>query len=134
MIPAISLLLLCQLAGEALVRLLDLPLPGPVAGLVLLALGLVGWRNRPRRAASRQSADGIPKPVHDTAHAILRNLSLLFVPAAVGIVQQADVLVAHGVALVAALVVSTIAAMAVAALTFKLARRLTGSQNDGPQS
>ncbi|AXS40851.1 CidA/LrgA family protein [Breoghania sp. L-A4] len=133
MIPAIALLLLCQLAGEALVRFLDIPLPGPVAGLVLLALGLVAWRNRPRKTEPPRTYDGIPKPVHDAAHAILRNLSLLFVPAAVGIVQQADVLAEHGVALIAALVVSTVAAMTVAALTFKIVRRVTDVRGDEPQ-
>lgn len=117
MIAAVALLLVCQLAGEVLVRLLSLPLPGPVVGLVLLAVGL-GLRRR------------IPDQVHDAAHGILRNLSLMFVPAAVGIVGQGEVLAAHGWALAAALVVSTLAAMAVAALVFKWAsaRFSTGAE------
>lgn len=128
MIPAIALLLICQLAGEAVVRLLEIPLPGPVVGLVLLALGLLAWRKMAGATSSTVS-----KPIHDAAHGILRNLSLLFVPAAVGIVQQADVLATHGVALIAALVVSTVAAMVVTALTFKLARRLTRQGTDEPR-
>jgi putative effector of murein hydrolase LrgA (UPF0299 family) len=43
MIVALTLLLTCQLVGEALARLLALPVPGPVIGLVLLFLGL-RWR------------------------------------------------------------------------------------------
>ena len=43
MIVALTLLLTCQLIGEALARLLALPVPGPVIGLVLLFLGL-RWR------------------------------------------------------------------------------------------
>lgn len=125
MIPAIALLLICQLSGEALVRLLEISLPGPVVGLVLLAFGLVIWRKLPLQG-SRTGSRHVPKPVHDAAHGILRNLSLLFVPAAVGIVQQADVLAAYGVALLVALIVSTVAAMVVAALTFKFVSRLTG--------
>jgi holin-like protein len=36
MIASLSLILLCQLAGEAFVRALGLPMPGPVIGLMLL--------------------------------------------------------------------------------------------------
>ena len=35
MIEAGILLLLCQLAGESLVRAVDLPVPGPVLGCLL---------------------------------------------------------------------------------------------------
>lgn len=139
MIPAIALLLICQLAGEALVRLLEIPLPGPVVGLVLLALGLLIWRKFLAGRAGQQAESAppaVPKPIHDAAHGILRNLSLLFVPAAVGIVQQADVLATHGVALIAALVVSTVAAMVVTALTFRIARKMTGQiiETDSPST
>jgi putative effector of murein hydrolase LrgA (UPF0299 family) len=41
MIANLSLILLCQLAGEVIVRGVALPMPGPVVGLVLL-LGLFG--------------------------------------------------------------------------------------------
>jgi holin-like protein len=35
MIASLSLILLCQLAGEAFVRGLGLPMPGPVVGLMI---------------------------------------------------------------------------------------------------
>jgi putative effector of murein hydrolase LrgA (UPF0299 family) len=38
MIASLSLILLCQLAGEVFVRGLGLPMPGPVIGLMLLVL------------------------------------------------------------------------------------------------
>ena len=41
MIASLSLILLCQLAGEVIVRGLGLPMPGPVVGLVLLLLLLL---------------------------------------------------------------------------------------------
>ena len=41
MIASLSLILLCQLAGEVFVRGLGLPLPGPVVGLLLLLLLLL---------------------------------------------------------------------------------------------
>ena len=41
MIASLSLILLCQLAGEVVVRGLSLPMPGPVVGLLLLLLLLL---------------------------------------------------------------------------------------------
>jgi len=45
MIASLSLILLCQLAGEVFVRGLGFPIPGPVIGLMLL-LGLLLARDR----------------------------------------------------------------------------------------
>ena len=42
------------------------------------------------------------------ADSLLRNLSLLFVPAAVGVVQQAGLIAANWLAIFAALAVSTV--------------------------
>ena len=72
MIPALSLLFLCQLAGEVVVRALGLPFPGPVLGMGLLFAGLLV------RGRSDPALDAV-------ADTILRHLSLLFVPAAVGV-------------------------------------------------
>ena len=69
MLPALATLLLCQLAGEAIVHVATLPVPGPVVGMMLL-FGLLLFR------APLPSATG------DTADGILNHLSLLFVPAA----------------------------------------------------
>ena len=41
MIASLSLILLCQLAGEVIVRGLGLPMPGPVLGLMFLLLLLL---------------------------------------------------------------------------------------------
>jgi len=113
-IRAITLLLVCQLAGEVLVRSFGLPFPGPVLGMVLLLAGLLVFANS--------------APVlEETADTLLRNLSLLFVPAAVGVIQHGAVLKAHGVAIVLALLLSTIATLAVTALVFAaVSRRMAG--------
>jgi holin-like protein len=101
-----------QLAGEALARGLDLPVPGPVLGFAALALAL--WRLPRLRPVVEPAAIGI-----------LRYLSLLFVPAAVGIIQQAPLLGHEGVAIGVAVAGSTWIAMAVTALVFRaLARNL----------
>lgn len=113
MLQAITFLLLCQLVGEALVRLADLAVPGPVVGMLLLFAGL--WY--------RGSA---PPALSDTAGGVLKNLSLLFVPAAVGIIQHAGRIRAEWLAIAVALIASTLLTMAVAALAFRLTARLVG--------
>lgn len=111
MLIALTALLVFQLIGESAARGLGLTIPGPVIGLVLLALAV---------AASRE----FRKTVEPTALELLRHLSLLFVPAAVGIVQQLPRLEAEWLAIGAALVVSTLASLAVTALTFRTVARL----------
>lgn len=114
MIRAFAALLLCQLAGETLVRLLNLPAPGPVVGFGLLFAGLV-WRGG--------VAGEPPRELAATADGLLRNLSILFVPAAVGIMQRFDVLRLQGLPLAVALVGSTLLTLAVTALVFQAMSR-----------
>ena len=110
MINAVALLLGFQLLGEVLVRFTHAPVPGPVVGGVALAVLLL-LRGGPGANLSA------------TAHTILRNLSLLFVPAAVGVIEYRRLFMEHGIALGAALVVSTALALMAAALAFRLASR-----------
>ena len=57
------------------------------------------------------------------------NLSLLFVPAAVGVVQQAGLIAANWLAIAAALVVSTLLTLVVTVYTFRIvARRIAGER------
>jgi holin-like protein len=99
------LLLLCQSAGEALVRLTGLRLPGPVLGMLLL-LGLLAWP--PVQALAQAAAD-----------ALLPHLSLLFVPIGVGVVVHLSVLAEQGVRIAAAIVVSTLAGLLTTALLLR---------------
>jgi len=117
MIHALLILLTCQLVGEAASRGLALPFPGPVLGMVLLvaALSLI-----PKLAE-------LMRPV---TSGILGHMSLLFVPAGVGVVGHFGALGGQGVALLAALVLSTIAAIAVGALTFAGIARLMGNTDE----
>lgn len=106
MLPAITLLLLLQLAGEVVVRWFALPVPGPVLGLLLLFALLL---------ARRHIDDGL----RQTANTLLQHLSLFFVPAGVGVMvhlaRVADEWLALGVALIA----STLLSMAATALTLQ---------------
>ena len=106
MIHALLAILSCQLAGEATVRALGLPLPGPVLGMVLMVLAL---RLSPRLMAL----------VTPLARGLLANLSLLFVPAGTGIVIYGERIAAEWLPLLVALFLSTFLALAVTALVLK---------------
>ncbi|MGL5117379.1 MAG: CidA/LrgA family protein [Beijerinckiaceae bacterium] len=124
MLEALLILFASQLAGEAAARLLALSVPGPVIGMVLLLLGLR------IRAALRPDAMSVKsEPLGIATTFILANLSLLFVPAGVGIIAHLPVLASHGLGLLVALVVSTLLSLVVTALTFDtLAKRFGGEE------
>jgi holin-like protein len=128
MIESLVVLLVCQLFGEALVHGLALPLPGPVAGMALLFLGLI-WRGR-KVAGEPQ----VPQPLAATSDALLRNLSLLFIPAAVGIVQHTAILRESGLAIAVSIIVSSVLAMTVTALVFERLGRLLHRPGDQPRA
>ena len=113
MIEAGILLLLCQLAGESLVRALDVPVPGPVLGAIIM-LGFLAVRR------------SVPDNLGLTSHDLLANFSLLFVPAGTGIILHAARLEAEAVALITALIGSTALTIAMAALVFVGVDKLMG--------
>jgi holin-like protein len=118
MIASLTLILLAQLAGEALARGAGLPVPGPVIGMALL-LGFLVLRDRGPRPLVRL----MPQPLRDgtlesTGRGLLANLSLMFVPAGAGIVGRLDVVQAQGLKLALVIVASTGAALAATVLVF----------------
>lgn len=100
MLPAFAILLLFQCLGEGIVFLLGLPVPGPVAGMILLFCALLVW-------------PALQARIETAANELLRHLSLLFVPAGVGIVAAAGSGSGHWLAIIASLVVSTLLTLAV---------------------
>ena len=101
----LTLLLLCQSAGEAVSRAAQLPLPGPVIGLLLL-FALLQWP--PVRA-----------PAAAACEPLLQHLSLLFVPVGVGVVTHLSLVAQYGARMAAAVLLSTWAGMAVTALVLR---------------
>jgi holin-like protein len=111
LLRGLALLLLLQAAGESLAHAFELPLPGPVIGLVLLLLAL--------------RAEVVRETVVEAADGLLAHLSLLFVPVGVGVITHLDVLAAYGLRLLAVVVLSTWIGMAVTA--WVLARLLAAA-------
>jgi holin-like protein len=110
MILSFTLLLLFQLLGEGLVRTFGLVVPGPVAGMALLLVALL---LRPSWHAA----------VQPMAHTLLRNLSLFFVPAGVGVLALEAELRRDGGALIAVIGISTCVTGLVSGLVFEWIRK-----------
>ena len=106
MIRGLIILLCFQSAGEIVSRLFSLPVPGPVIGLVLLLVFLI-WRGK------------VDAPIESVASALVKNLGVLFVPAAVGVVLFLPQLKANFWAISIALTVSVIATIAVSAAVLR---------------
>ena len=119
MLRALAVLLLCQLVGEIVTRALTLPLPGPVLGLVLLVVLLLVLGRR--RGIEPASVDGTP--LGRVSNGLLAAMGVLFVPAGVGVIQQAGPLTQYGLALATALLVSTVVTLAVTVWVFVLVSR-----------
>jgi holin-like protein len=128
MIASLSLILLCQLAGEVIVRGLGLPMPGPVLGLLFLLLLLLARDRLQILARGPLQADGVEK----ASRGLLANLSLLFVPAGVGVVQKLDLIAEHGIAIAAVLAISVVVTLLVTVATFLLANRLLARRGSAP--
>ncbi|ABE42396.1 CidA/LrgA family protein [Polaromonas sp. JS666] len=99
-------LLALQSIGELLTRGLSLPFPGPVIGMMLL-LPALRWRM-------------VREPVSACADFLLTHLSLLFVPVGVGVMTHLSLVSQYGVRMLAVIVLSTLAGLAVTVLSLHL--------------
>lgn len=125
MLASLGLILLCQLIGEAIVRSLGLPMPGPVLGLLLLLILLLARDRFALLARGPLRDDG----VETAGKGLLAHLSLLFVPAGVGVVQKLDLFASHGIAIILVLALSVVVTLLATVLTFRLVSRLLRQQD-----
>ena len=128
MIASLSLILLYQLAGEVIVRGLGLPMPGPVVGLLFLLLSLLARDRFVALARGPLQQDG----VENASRGLLAHLSLLFVPAGVGVVQKLDLVAEHGIAVAVVLAISVVVTLLVTVATFLVASRLMSRGRSAP--
>ena len=95
-------MLLCQLAGEVIARASDVPFPGPVIGMAILFIGLM-------------MRGSVPEPLQQTTKSILDHLSLLFVPAGVGVMIYLPLIADEWLPIASAIVIGTLMTIAVTA-------------------
>lgn len=110
MLEGLTILIFLQFLGEIIAGATRLPVPGPVIGLALLA-GFALWRGR------------MPEPITLAGDSILKHLSLLFVPAGVGLIAFGERLLSEGPRLIIVLIASTALTMSVTAFVFRLLTR-----------
>lgn len=113
MLQGLVLLLGFQFAGELLVRLTGMPVPGNVTGMALLLMAL---------------ALGVVKEesITEAAELLLKYLALFFVPAGVGVMLYFDLIAREWLPIVVGTVVSTFVVMAVTGW----AEQLLGGESD----
>jgi holin-like protein len=113
-----TLLLIFQLAGEMGVKLLDWSIPGPVLGMLLLFLALLL-----RKGAS--------SAIDTASGALLSHLSLLFVPAGVGMMVHFGRLEKEWLPILAALFLGTLITLITSALVMRVSSRLFSGEVGG---
>lgn len=99
----ITLLLVFQLLGELTVLIFKLPIPGPVVGMVYL-LGILLLRGK------------LNKSLEITSNGLLMHLSLLFVPAGVGMMVYFNRILEEWLPITLTLILSTVITMMTTAL------------------
>ena len=98
MLAQLGILMMFQFAGEVLVTSVGMPFPGPLCGMLLLLFYLY------LRGGPSDDLSGVGSRLID-------NLGLLFVPAGTAIVAYGTLFATDGLAILAALVVSTLLAV-----------------------
>ena len=111
MLEYLTLILACQLIGEFAVSIVNIPFPGPVAGMVLLFAFLL-------------IKGHVPEALGNVSTVLLNHLSLMFVPAGVGVMVHFELLGADVIPVSIALVVSTLLTIVVTAMVMTLFKRL----------
>lgn len=118
MLLTLAILCFFQAVGEWVSVLSGLPIPGPVLGMVFLFITLL---LEPR----------LNHHIAASSEQLLRSMMIMFIPVCVGIMTSYTLLKGQWLALVAAIVISTVLAMAVGALVMqKVMKRLEKQARD----
>ena len=116
LLSGITLLLIYQLVGEVLVFFTGLSIPGPVVGMLLLLATLI-IRGR------------VSESLNATANSLLSHLSLLFVPAGVGVMVHFQRIEAEWLPMGVALLLSTVLSLAFTAFILSVMIRFAGKRS-----
>jgi holin-like protein len=111
MLKYLTAITLFYVAGDFIQSIARLPIPGPVIGMALLLLALIGKGTLP---------DGLDR----AATGILSYLPMLFVPAGVGIMVHFDLIRAEWPAITVAIGLSSVLTIVVTATTMRSVERL----------
>jgi holin-like protein len=110
MLASLTIIVLFEVVGDLLQTMLKLPIPGPVIGMTLLLVALIGMGR-------------LPSELDRAASGILSYLPMMFIPAGVGAMAHFDLIRAEWPVIGAALVVSSVLAIVVTAGTMRAVER-----------
>ena len=119
-INGLTILLLYQLMGEVTVRWLDLPVPGPVLAMIMLFISLV-------------IKGSTPSALQSSANTILSHLSLLFIPAGVGIMAHFERLQNEWLPISVAVILSTVITLIFSAAVMLAMNKLFNFSSGSPE-
>jgi holin-like protein len=115
MLAAFLLTFLLIVFGEAVTTALEIPVPGPVVGLLVLAV-VFAAREGPTPAMSRMF------------DAIIPYAPMLFVPAGAGVIAHADAIAANWLPIISVITLGTFAVLLVTGLIVQALVRMLGVQ------
>jgi holin-like protein len=126
MLYAVLTFIVLQCLGDLIAAGTSLSIPGTVIGLMLLlcGLGIRSWWLGSQRA--------VPDALSRAAGTLHGHFGLLFVPAGVGVVANMDRVAADGLALFAAVLLSTMITIAVTATIAALRPKVVHSSETIP--
>ena len=110
MLKGLLVLLIFQFLGECITDIFQLPIPGAIIGMLLLFIFLQ-YRQEPSKELAL------------CGHFLIKHLSLLFLPASVGIFFLGEVFSTHWLPITFAIVVSTALALFITAIVMQFSSR-----------
>jgi len=116
-VNGLTILLFYQLIGEISVRWLGLPVPGPVLGMIMLFITLLIKGN-------------ISQSLEGASTTLLSHLSLLFIPAGVGMMVHVERIANEWLSISIALLLSTAITLIFSALVMLfMSKLMIGKEN-----
>ena len=123
MLSAIFTILIFQLAGEVIQKGFELPLPGPVLGLILLLFSLMFTKK-----SINPNLVEIRARLMTTSEKLLSYLSLLFVPIGVGVIMHLQLLEGQLLKIVFVIGLGTIMTMVFTAFIFAVFSKISSDE------
>jgi len=120
LLSAIFTILIFQLAGEVIQKGFELPLPGPVLGLILLLFSLVFTKK-----SINPNLVELRARLMTTSEKLLSYLSLLFVPIGVGVIMHLQLLEGQLLKIVFVIGLGTIMTMVFTAFIFSVFSKIS---------
>ncbi len=103
----LSIILIICFTGEALNRLLNIPIPGNVIGMLILLISLL--------AGFIKLED-----IEDVTEFLLKHLAFFFVPAGIGVISSLDTIKVNFFPMMAVILLSSIVVIVVTGITVQI--------------